>query len=218
MRTLLISLALLPSIARAEHMAGQVSEAPAIHGMVLLGKEKIFLSHLPMFHAPHDAQVIFSVEIDRRSKAKLDAATGDFFTLVPEEYRLGEMIQKPHSFEAEIYSGHFERGGKLIAEHVRVTNVRVIFSQKLFANEKPVPESKYFAFGSGKEQFMAHLIQGKPNFDQLLLVEGYGMGEISFPDQSARDPFEANTTLKAENGTRWKIIKSIYLEFDDLAH
>lgn len=29
----------------------------SVHGMLIFGKEKIYASHLPMFHPPHDYQV-----------------------------------------------------------------------------------------------------------------------------------------------------------------
>jgi hypothetical protein len=48
-----------------DHMSSeQVPELPpdfGRHNMFALGRDTVFLSHLPMFMAPHDAQVILAV-------------------------------------------------------------------------------------------------------------------------------------------------------------
>jgi hypothetical protein len=36
-------------------------DQPAVHGMLLVGEETLYLSHLPMFHSPHNYQVILEV-------------------------------------------------------------------------------------------------------------------------------------------------------------
>lgn len=38
-------------------------EKPNFHGMVLIGEERAYLSHLPMFHSPHDYQAVFEVTL-----------------------------------------------------------------------------------------------------------------------------------------------------------
>jgi hypothetical protein len=38
-------------------------EHPAVHGMLVVGEGQLFLSHLPMFHAPHDYQIIMEVRL-----------------------------------------------------------------------------------------------------------------------------------------------------------
>ena len=39
------------------------ADRPSVHGMLLFGKENLYASHLPMFHAPHDYQVIFKLNL-----------------------------------------------------------------------------------------------------------------------------------------------------------
>ena len=43
------------------------NDPPAIHGMLMVGTQTIFLSHLPMFHRPHDYQVILEVGLQAAS-------------------------------------------------------------------------------------------------------------------------------------------------------
>jgi hypothetical protein len=57
MKPLLLSLAFLAA-------ASARADAPAVHGMVLFGgKQAAYVSHLPMFHAPHDRQLILKVAL-----------------------------------------------------------------------------------------------------------------------------------------------------------
>lgn len=50
-------------------MHGHGQEKPGFHGMLLLGRQTAYLSHLPMFMSPHDYQAIFEVVL---SKAGID--------------------------------------------------------------------------------------------------------------------------------------------------
>jgi hypothetical protein len=49
-----------------DHM--QHADTPATHGMLLFGTKDIWLSHLPMFHKPHDYQVIMSVTLQKNGQ------------------------------------------------------------------------------------------------------------------------------------------------------
>ncbi len=42
---------------------GLPQEKPGFHGMVLVGQRRAYLSHLPMFHSPHDYQAVFEVSL-----------------------------------------------------------------------------------------------------------------------------------------------------------
>ncbi|MGE3260614.1 MAG: hypothetical protein AB7K68_02435 [Bacteriovoracia bacterium] len=205
-------LMLLPGFAWAEHSA--------VHGMLVLGTEKIYLSHLPMFHAPHDSQVIFEAEFDAATMAQLkaskEASRETVYTLVPEPFALGEMVAKPHSFGAELYRGHFERGGTLIAENVKVSAPKVLFRQKLKPETLPAKAFSGFFFGSGGKGWLAHVIHGKPDFDQFVEVDSAGVNlVVTF--SAPNEPLEEGQVLRSVHGTL-KIKKSVYLEFDDLGH
>jgi hypothetical protein len=48
-----------------------------VHGMALFGgKDALFASHLPMFHAPHNQQVILQIEIHDPTALWLNRGTG----------------------------------------------------------------------------------------------------------------------------------------------
>ena len=114
------------------------TDRPATHGMLIVGNKTIYLSHLPMFHAPHDYQVIVEARFhapqgDPQATYVADRTrTGTpIYTLVPQPFVLPDVIKGKRSFTATIFRGHFERGGTPIAANVTVDIVRVLLFKQL---------------------------------------------------------------------------------------
>jgi hypothetical protein len=90
------------------------------------------------------------------------------------------------AFKGDIYRGHFETfhvhekaasdppkpipGLERVA--ARVTNV-VVF-RKFDPNPRELPQLEYLLFGKAQELFLAHVITGPPDFDQILGVQVEG--------------------------------------------
>lgn len=187
----------LTTSALAQHHHGDM---PSVHGMVIFGKSTVYLSHLPMFHNPHDYQAIMEVEIE-----KDPGRTSGLHTIVPEEFSLPEMMANPRPFKAEIYAGHFERGGKLLGS-TTVKIKKILIFKKLNPNGKRPSQLTYYSFGNGKEEFFVHKISSRPDFDHILQVENsadsvFKEKTFSFPD-----------TQPLTSG------KEIYFETGDLSH
>lgn len=183
---------------------GQHQDHPAVHGMLLVGTSKFYASHLPMFHAPHDHQAIFEIDLVNKNDYLLSSKTHKgYHTLVPEPFVLTELKQGRKSFKAQIYQGHFERGGKLIGESV--VNVKQILVFKKFKQEPKPSKLVYYAFGNAQEQFMAHSITRAPDFDHIL--------QVSFKLQGP--PVE---TLEFSSMDAIEVKKEIYFEEGDLSH
>src|SRR5258706_108638 len=73
-------------------------DAPSVHGMLIVGESTVFLSHLPMFHPPHDYQLILN--------AKLPGASG------PERVRTRARREpRPHLPGDRAVQGRREGGG-----------------------------------------------------------------------------------------------------------
>lgn len=183
--------------AQAQHH--HPTDKPSVHGMVIFGKSSIYLSHLPMFHNPHDYQALMEVTIasDPRTEEGL-------YTIVPEKFSLPEMMANPRPFKVEMYAGHFERGGKLIGTTI-VKIKKVLLFKKLNPLGKRPAQLTYYSFGNGKDQFLVHKISSRPDFDHIIQVES-GSSEIreltfSHPDTQ---PLTAG--------------KEIYFETGDLSH
>ncbi|HYH46886.1 MAG TPA: hypothetical protein VEG34_14480 [Thermoanaerobaculia bacterium] len=158
-----------------------------MHGMLVLGSETLYASHLPMFSAQHRYQGIWEVSfgeegdrVYRAERARPENAKL-IFTLEPtEDFRLPELTQTRKSFRANIYRGHFERlGKKRILENVKVTVRRQVHWHPFRnSHERPEPLT-YFLFGKGNELFLAHWISLAPNYDQILSVTpSKPLGEI----------------------------------------
>ena len=109
----------------------QTSEVRSVHGMLLFGANKIYASHLPMFRSPNDYQVILELELDEKMKAlyledKKQNPQETVYTLEPEQFVLPDLVKNPAPFTANVYRGHFERGGKKIIEK-QVYPMRMLF-------------------------------------------------------------------------------------------
>lgn len=154
------------------------------HNMFAFGREVVFLSHLPMFMAPHDAQLILEVTVEDAGGSLLEVWSRErashpderVYTVMPEKFALSTLyLGDPpprSSFRARFFRGHLEHGGAVIPElaivEVRVT--RVVYAKRFDQGGKP-EELTYLLFGRGAELFLAHRISEPPDFDQILSVE-----------------------------------------------
>lgn len=203
-RSALIVLVLSLAAWRAGAQPG--SESPGVHGMLVLGSESIYASHLPMFMPQHRYQGIWEVsfgdegdEVYRAERARPENAKL-VFTLEPtERFRLPELTQTRKSFRANIYSGHFERPGhKRILEDVKVTIRRQVHWHPFRnSHERPEPLT-YLLFGKGDELFLAHWISLAPSYDQIVSVTpSKPLGEIPEGAQLALPKRGDGDALKA---------------------
>jgi len=153
------------------------ADPPATHGMLLFGDKVTYASHLPMFHTPHDYQLIMKLSMRVASRvdtlgfyeqAKLDGIT--LFTLAPQVMDLTEVISGTKtSFLAHLFSGHFERGGENLGL-ISVEVEKIIYSKKLDGDQNSGKFHEYLLFGGDGEYFAAHLIKEKPSFDTVLKI------------------------------------------------
>ncbi len=182
-------------------------DKPATHGMLLMGSETIYASHLPMFHSPHDYQVILKLKFDLDGDQKYTEdrkahAEELVYTIEPEEFVLPEMVNRTKKFKSKVYRGHFERGGVMIAEDVTVTIEQVIYFNQ-FRNDAMRPaQLKYILFGNSKEQFLAHLISARPDFDEVIAVT-MESGKTEIFKKSAYKIIEFNEN-DVRSGFSWK--------------
>lgn len=179
---------------------------PAVHGMVVFGRHRIYLSHLPMFHAPHNYQAIIEVELSSSAlKAYQSSAPGTLITLVPEKFSLPVMMANPRVFKAVLYLGHFERGGRRLTG-ATVEIKKIIVFRKLDPDGSRPEFSTYFRFGNDLESFLVHKISSRPDFDHLIKIEGSGTS------QAEEIKFDSPDTHPVSMGDE------IYFETGDLSH
>ena len=168
-----------------DHDADQLAEHPEadVHGMLVVGEQTVYLSHLPMFgHPHHDVQAILEAHFtgpdDPQAAYAEDRRTSGerVYTLKPELFFL-QLLVTPEpgqeclcEFTGDVYRGHFERGGTPMLGDVTVTIDHIVHFRQFDAEaDKPVI-LHYLLFGAGREHFLAHLITRPPDFDQVLSV------------------------------------------------
>lgn len=150
-----------------------------LHGMLLFSDgDSLYASHLPMFHAPHDMQVVMKIELtDEQAQTALQSALveqSEYWTLAPQRFDLTQLAQSGEGgiwrFSGDLYQGHFERGGKLTFEKQTIAVKEVILRHQLDSQE--VPHSVYMRLSPERADryFYAQVIQGQPNIDRIFWV------------------------------------------------
>ena len=146
-------------------LAGSVHAADATygeHGMALFGgKEGLYASHLPMFHAPHDYQVILQVHVaDPATDAALRRRLDDkiiLWTIAPEKFELSRLAPQSPSplkhFKADLVLGHFEQGGKTQYGASTIVVDKVLMFRKLSPEIGASNTATYMQIGSSKQRY-----------------------------------------------------------------
>ena len=204
------------------------ADIPATHGMLIFGNKVTYASHLPMFHHPHDYQVVMKVSftITPQHAAQvyesLKAKGETLFTIAPELMDLTKVMDGTiPQFKADLFIGHFERGGKKLGK----VTVKV---EKFLVNTKLDPASaeqnKFIIFGEAGEYFAAHVINGKPSFDAVLKVtQPLNIEDSSLPvtvnysNPGQKIPLVTHT-LGGFSGVNADVLQVIYAEENELAH
>lgn len=149
-----------------------LKDKPGFHGMLFFGSgDTFYISHLPMFHKPHDYQAIVEVRLNPSAKEKYKAELarkGGYFTFAPDgNFVLPEVVVGKRPIKGSLVQGHFERGGnELLSTELEL--VRVVFYKKISENDKKPPKEKHIIFGDGKEYFTAHEVFERPNVDEII--------------------------------------------------
>jgi hypothetical protein len=167
---------------------GDHHDPPARHGMVVLGTNAVYLSHLPMFMDVHDYQVLLEAEFTGADGHPHPGYADDrtqnpdlLYTVKPERFVLPEILPgtgRPErsSFRGEVFRHHYERTDPPAPTPVRVADAvtimvrSVVHGRQFDRNAERPPHLQYILFGSGDELFLAHLISTPPDFDQLIQV------------------------------------------------
>ncbi|MEP7306439.1 MAG: hypothetical protein ABJA98_13055 [Acidobacteriota bacterium] len=170
----------------------------ARHNMVVVGEHRIFLSHLPMFMVPHNAQVILEATFVKQGRTVDDIYFADrakhrtvLYTLQPESFVLQDFLSAGPAhpalthFTATVFRGHLEKKGVPIEAltDVEVRVKHIVHAHAFDAPEK-LPTLTYVMFGGDQEQFLAHFISKAPDYDQLLSVSM--TGQLPSPEELQR--------------------------------
>lgn len=136
-----------------------------VHGMVVFGGKRVFLSHIPMFRSPHDVQLVIEAAIpgDHPSFAE------GLFTFEPEKFDLDALVAgKKTEMVGTLYKGSFEDGGQPIEKDVHVRVVKIVASRVPIGTEPPPATPTYWAVGDKDDLYLVHQIGRAPGFDHVV--------------------------------------------------
>ena len=160
------------------------------HGFSLLGKRSLVLSHIPMFMAPHQAQVFLAVSLStadgsdpvktylndqKQTKAKAYVLVSDplvLSTLAPD-------TKTPlRTFTGKLYRGAWPfddmANAPVVIPALTVNVTRAIFYRS-FVNAAALKELTYYCFQTPETTYLAHVITRPPDFYQLLSAHVDGL-------------------------------------------
>lgn len=211
---LLTSLAALGLAARAETAIGG-------HGMAVFGgREGLYASHLPMFHAPHDSQLLFrfhlaSAAADRALRETL-AREPRLWTFDPERFDLLRLapghVAPLRDFSARFFKGHFERGGKPQPAEQRVVVDEVLLLRRLSEAPRDASTGRYRLIGRGREWFAFKIIDRRPDFDHIVRLDApQRRGEVEVALRGLNKP-----DVAVQSAFRAQGLTEIYFETGDL--
>ncbi len=188
------------------------------HGMALFGgTDGLYASHLPMFHAPHDYQVVLQIRLsdpaqDRALRERLDSKTA-LWTISPEKFeidRLAPGVANPLTqFRADLVLGHFEQGGKPQLVGVTAIVDKVLVFRQLSPALRQAKQIRYLRIG---RHFLLKEVDSRPDFDHIVLVKGVVGKTVSLSHSGTSQP--ADQALAEASGAR--VMGTIYYDTDDL--
>jgi hypothetical protein len=202
------------------------------HGMAVFGNSAgLFASHLPMFHAPHDTQVIFRFHLrDTAVDSALRKALTEkpaLWTLDPELFDLHRLAPGHPSplrhFTARFVEGHFERGGseRFLAQDVEIEEVLVFRPLNAIRTEGVASAGRYFVIGAPQGHFLVKEIDRRPDFDAIIALRGSKPAPsmwpevifIATPEMAVPTRAAMNRALKKHGFSAGRVL---YFETEDL--
>ncbi|MCW3172197.1 hypothetical protein [Shewanella subflava] len=202
-----------------------------LHGMLLFGSEDgLFASHLPMYHAPHNAQVVFKLHFEdaaiqtKVTQALVATRANPIWTIVPQKFDLARLAPDNHNplttFNVDIVEGHFERGGNPRWHNQTLIVDKILIFTPLDMREgltKPT-HLHYQLIRSTTEdttQFLVKKLNVRPDADHIIKLSNLNDSLphiVSFTADSRpySDVEQIKTQLNVSN------VKPLYLELNEL--
>lgn len=190
------------------------NHAVGTHGMVIFKVgDKVLASHMPLHDSIHAHQIVFELQISNRDLRQIESlfAKSELVSVMPEIFDLHDLISGNLSrFTADIYTGHFERGGKNILPKVNIGVRKVLLAR----NIKDVANGTYYIIHlTSFETLLVHRIGRIPSFDQLILIKNHlKQSTISVKN---RQPINVINQQTALSRVGVQVDKIIYTEIQD---
>ncbi|MEH6435165.1 hypothetical protein [Massilia sp. DD77] len=184
------------------------------HGMALFGdKDGLYASHLPLFRAPHDVQAVLQVRLadatlDRALRARMQDTTA-LWTIDPEHFELSRLAPGSaaplRGFGADIYNGHFERGGQRMYAGARLIVEKVVLYRRLDPAMREAAEAHYLPVG----KYLVKRLDSRPDYDHIVKLAAPAAAPVTIRKQGLGNP-------EAALGRVAPVLGSVYVETGDL--
>lgn len=184
-----------------------------VHAMVLVTQgSSIYASNLSNYKKPHNVQLFYKLE--NKDLAVLQTVRdSQFITIKPKPFNLQRLMRGDKMvIQADLYAGHFNRGGMLVYENISLSFDKQLYV-RTFDDIKPSSTKQEYDVVSLRKDYKIyiHRIQQAPSFDHILGVDLIA-GCLGRFNTSSPVPKETELQYKFLNcGT----IKPLYFETED---
>lgn len=184
-----------------------------VHGMVLVSKSStIYAANLVQYKKPHDVQLLYKLE--SKDLALLQTVRdGQLVTIKPQPFNIQRLVRgEKLVVNADIYSGHYKRGGMLVYKDMPLTFAKQLYVRSLEDIKDSSRLQEYDVVNLRKNyRIYVHRLQKAPSFTQLMHVD-LEAGCMSRFSTSSAVPKETELQYKFLNcGT----MKPLYFETED---
>ncbi|MDP5032299.1 MAG: hypothetical protein NWQ54_04015 [Paraglaciecola sp.] len=184
-----------------------------VHPMVLVSNgSRIYASVMPTYEEPRNVQLIY--DLDNTNLPLLNLVRdADLVTIVPSAFNLEHLIRGERlTINADVYMGHFQRGGMLTYKNIEILLDSQLYLRKLEELEQSHIRQKYeSALLPNNQRLLVHQIQAAPSYDQIILL---------FDDVTCITEFVSKSAVPSANETYRKLgfcgsMKPLYYEYQD---
>ena len=170
-RSIIFKCALMSSLLSFNVAAEEQAPPPldpayeGIHGMVLVShSSKIYASHLPLYHKPHDYQILYKLDVKDVALVQL-VRDMPMVTIKPEKFNLQRLIRgETLSLKADVYEGHFEREGMVVYKDMTLNFDKQLYVRQLKELDEPNRKQVYDIIDISKDsKIFVHQIQKAPS-------------------------------------------------------
>lgn len=184
-----------------------------VHGMVLVShSSSIYASHLPLYNKPHNVQLVYKLESKDLTLLQT-VRDGRLTTIKPKPFNLDQLIRGDKmTVIADVYAGHFERGGMLVYEDMALNFSKQLYVRKFDDLKDSSNNQEYDVISLNKsEKIYIHRIQKAPSYDQLMHID---------LEASCLSQFRTSVAVPKEQETQFKFMncgsmKPLYFETED---
>ncbi|WP_153916003.1 hypothetical protein [Shewanella sp. TC10] len=167
------------------------------HGMTIFGgNDGLFASHLPMYHKPHNVQMVMQFHfsdpvVDKTVKQQLTQQAhqaNQLWTIVPKPFDLMRLHPAQDNgltqLQADVVEGHFERGGisRFTDQQVIIDKVIIFSELSMLVEQDKAANAQYLVIGANPQsqhQFLIKLIENRPEADHLLRMLNHQFNKVS---------------------------------------